>query len=364
VIIYRALYREVTQATAAIIIVLLLVLVLFGLTAVLGRTARGEYAETILFSMVAWQTIKRIDVLIPLSFYLGALLTLSRWYRDSEMTVLAACGIGLPQLLRPLMVLAAVVAVFAAVASFYVTPLAYQQIDVLKAESTQRPQLAGIAPGAFTESAAGGRIVYVEHIADDGALEYVFLANLQSGRPHVVLARRGYPFTDSRTGDKFIALQDGWAYDGIPGLADYRIMAFETYSVRLEARPLLDVPTTLEGTPMHVLLRERGRNATAEWHWRLSKPLVVPILAAFALVLAYTDARRGRLSNLFAAIFIYFIYSNLLGVAVTVLKKGKVSPEVGLWWVHILFALIACYLLVRRSANKPLLGLPRLVGGR
>lgn len=361
-IIHRALYREVSQASIAIVIVLLLVLVLFGLTAVLGRTARGEYPESIVFSMLMWQTIKRFDVLIPLGFYLGVLLTLSRWYRDSEMTVLAACGIGLPQLLRPLMVLAAVAAMAAGAASFYLTPLAYRHIEVVKAESTQRPQLAGVTAGAFTEAVAGGRIVYAERIADDGTLEHVFLGNLQgSGRPHVILARAGFPFTDARTGDRFIALRDGWAYDGVPGQADYRIMAFEMYAVRLEARPLLDVPTTLEGMPTHVLLRQQERAATAEWHWRLSKLLAVPVLAAFALVLAYTDARRGRLSNLFAAVLVYFIYSNLMGIGITLLKKGRVPPEFGLWWVHIVFALIAFYLLARRAANRPLLGLPRLV---
>jgi len=363
VIIYRALYREASQATAAILIVLLVVLILFGLTAVLGRAARGEYAASIVASLITWQTVKRLDVLIPLGFYLGVLLTLSRWYRDSEMTVLAACGVGLPQLLRPLMVLAVVTAAAAAAASLYLTPLAFRHIELVKAESAQRPQLAGIVPGAFTETAGGGRIFYVEHIADNGMLEYVFLSNL-NGRPHVILARSGYPFTDSRTGDRFIALQDGWAYDGIPGHADYRTIAFETYAVRLESRPLLDIPSTLEGMPTHALLSQGDRATAAEWHWRLSKPLVVPVLAAFALVLAYTDARRGRLSNLFTAVLVYFIYSNLIGIGVTLIKKGHVPAAVGLWWVHILFALVAAYLLVRRAANKPLLGAPRFLRHR
>lgn len=358
-IIYRALYREASQASVAIVVVLLVVLVFFGLTAVLGRAARGEYAASIVFSLITWQTIKRFDVLIPLAFYLGALLTLSRWYRDSEMTVLAACGVGLPQLLRPLMVLAAVVAVLSGVATFYVTPLSYRHIEMAKAESAQRPQLAGVTPGAFNDAAAGGRIIYAESVEHNGMLENVFLSKLQ-GRAHVVLARRGYPFTDTRTGDRFVALEDGWAYEGTPGQADYRILAFDTYAVRLESRPPLDVPTTLEGLPSRLLWARADRSATAEWHWRLSKVIVVPVLAAFALVLAYTDARRGRLSNLFVAVLVYFIYSNLIGIGTTLLKKGQIPAALGLWWVHVLFAGIAAYLLFRRAANKPLLSLPQL----
>jgi len=356
-ILHRALYREASTATTAIVVVLLIVLVFFGLTAILGRAARGDYAEQIVFALLGWQTLKRLDLLLPLGFYLGVLLTLSRWYRDNEMTVLAACGVGLLQLLRPVMVLAGAVALLTAIAAFYLTPLANRQLEVIKASSEQRPEFAGIAPGTFSESAGDGRILYAEAIAADGTLQRVFLSNLEE-RPRVVLARSGAPFTDPRTGERYVRLYDGWAYDGVPGQPDYQLMRFETYTARLESRPL-SVPAKLEGLPSRVLFRDTTRVAIAEWHWRLSKPILVFVLAAFALVLAYTDARRGRLSNLFTAVLVYFIYSNLLGLGVTFLKKGQVPAALGLWWVHLLFAALAALWLARRAAHKPLWARPR-----
>lgn len=356
-IIYRAFYREASTATVAIVIVLLIVLVFFGLTAILGRAARGEFDEQIVFALLGWQTLKRLDLLLPLGFYLGVLLTLSRWYRDNEMTVLAACGVGLLQLLRPVMVLGAVMALVTAIAAFYLTPLANRQLDVIKAQSAQRPEFVGIMPGTFTESAGDGRVLYAEGIDDEGALRHVFLSNLQQ-RQHVLLARSGAPFTNARTGERFVVLRDGWAYDGVPGQADYRIMAFETYTARLEPRPFT-VPATLEALPSRLLLRQPDLAATAEWHWRLSKPLFVFVLAAFALVLAYTDARRGRLSNLFAAVLVYFLYSNVLGLGVTFLKQGQLPALLGLWWVHLAFAGFVALWLARRVAHKPLWAHPR-----
>ncbi len=86
---------------------------------------------------------------------------------------------------------------------------------------------------------------------------------------------------------------------------------------------------------------------------------LVFILALYALVLAHTDARRGRLSNLFAAILVYLIYSNLLGLGQTLLKKGQVPPGVGLWWLHAGMLLVAIYLLRQRARNRPLIPLPR-----
>ena len=96
----------------------------------------------------------------------------------------------------------------------------------------------------------------------------------------------------------------------------------------------------------------------AEWHWRLAKPIIVFVLALYALVLAHTDARRGRLSNLFAAILVYLIYSNLLGLGQTLLKKGQISPLVGLWWLHAGMLLLVAYLLRQRARNRPLLPSP------
>jgi lipopolysaccharide export system permease protein len=359
-IIHRAFYREAAQSTAAIVAVLVVVFVLFGVTAVLGRTVRGEYAEGIILQLLGWQTLRRLDLLVSLGFYLGVLLTFSRWYRDSEMTVLAACGIGLAQLLRPVLWIAAVLAILVAGVAFYVTPLAARAIEAVKAEGSQRPELGGIQPGAFSEAAAGGRILYAERVDPDGRMGQIFLTHQAKDKPRVVLARRGYSFVDRKTGDRFIALVDGWAYEGRPGQPNYRLVRFETYAARLDEKPIALPPPTTEGLSMTSLIATPGGDASAEWHWRLSKPVLVFVLALYAMVLAYTDARRGRLANLFAAILVYFIYSNLLGLGQTIIKKGQVPSGLGLWWVHGVMLGIAIFMLYQRNQNRPLLPRVRL----
>lgn len=360
-IIRRAFYREAATTTTAIVAILIVVLVLFGMTAILGRAVRGDYAETIVLELLGWQTLKRVDLLLPLGLYLGVLLTLSRWYRDSEMTVLAACGISLLQLLRPVLVLAAVMALLTAAAAFYLTPHATFEMERLKTESAHRPDIAGVNPGTFTEGAAGGRIVYAEDAAADGSLTQVFVNNPSREHPRVILSRQGRSQVDER-GDRFVVLSDGWAYEGIPGQKDYQIVRFDRYTVRIDPKPAVAPPEKIEALPTSALLRADRREARAEWHWRLSKPVLVFVLAAFALVLAYTDARRGRLANLFAAILIYFIYSNLLGLGQTLMKQGKVPLGVGLWWVHGVMIVVVAYLLYRRNRNQSLL--PRLLPAR
>ena len=253
------------------------------------------------------------------------------------------------------MVLALIVSLAVGVLSFYFTPLAYTQIERVKKENAARPDVGRMAPGVFIESPEGQRIFYTEKIdSRSGVLKNVFVGSFRDGKRGVLIARSGKPFVEPKTGDKFLALKNGALYEGIPGEADYRILEFETYNVRLEPKKVEPI-ATISGMPSGRLFAGHARDHVAEWHWRLAKPIIVLVLAVFALVLAYTDVRRGRLSNVFAAILVYFIYSNLLGLGQTLIKKGQIPSVIGLWWVHILLAFIAGYLLMRRARNLPLL---------
>ena len=357
-IIHRAFYREAALVTLGITAVLLVIVVFQGLSVFLGRAAMGEESKDVVMTMLGLQTLRKLDLLLPLALYFGTLLTLSRWYRDSEMTVLAACGVGLTQLLRPVMVFALAVAAVVTLGSFFFTPYASRQTDIVKHESGRTPDVGRMAPGVFLEGQGGKRIFYAARIDKAGDMEDVFMSQLEAGKRAVVVARTGHPFIDEKTGDKFLALRNGRVYKGEPGEAKYQILHYETYNIRLEPKRLEEPPWKIEGLTNRQLMERGDGSAVAEWHWRLAKPIIVFVLALYALVLAHTDARRGRLSNLFAAILVYLIYSNLLGLGQTLLKKGQISPLVGLWWLHAGMLLLVAYLLYQRARNRPLLPSP------
>ncbi|MHB8534682.1 MAG: LPS export ABC transporter permease LptF [Sulfuricaulis sp.] len=357
-IVNRALYREAASATLAIAAILLVVMALMSMTFLLGRAARGEQSQTVVYTLLGFQTLSKLDVLLPLAFYLGILLTLSRWYRDNEMTVLAACGVGLMHFLRPVMILALFFGAIVSAGAFYLTPLAMRQIDNVKNQVAHRSDESLISPGVFTESPGTGHIFYAEKVLDNGDLEGVFVSSLETGREAVMVAKSAHPYNEPN-GDKFLALHDGTLYDGEPGQPDYRILEFETYNLRLQPKKIAQAPVSSAGLPTIAMLNElRDRDVNAEFHWRLGKTLALFVLAMYAMAFAYTDVRRGRLSNLFVAIVVYFVYSNLLGIGETMLQNGSVSPLAGIWWVHGGMAAVAAYLLWQRAHNRPLVSLP------
>ena len=101
------------------------------------------------------------------------------------------------------------------------------------------------------------------------------------------------------------------------------------------------------------------RTYNAELQWRIARPAAIFVLAVFALVLAHTDTRKGRSGNVLIAVLVFFIYANLLGVGAGLLQRGELPSAVGLWGVHLGFALLASYLLMRRNQNRPIFAIPR-----
>jgi lipopolysaccharide export system permease protein len=285
------------------------------------------------------------------------------------MTVLAACGVGLTQLLRPVLLIAAGFAVVVTLLAFYLAPIATRLVAQIKQDDSSRYEAGAVTPGVFNEILSSdkvreGGVYYVENIGPDGEMQKVFVATRRLGRQGVVVAKTGRERTDAASGDRFLVLNNGVRYDGAPGQGDYRMVVFERYTIRVELPTPVLRHTSFHAMSTLQLLAEHDPGANAELHWRLSKPIALLLLALYALVFAYTQPRRGRFFSLFVAIIAYFMYSNLLGVADAMLRRGRVPAGLGLWWVHGLFLMIGIYLFWRRANNLPLLPVPALLWRR
>ena len=170
--------------------------------------------------LLGLRTVHVLGQILPLALFIGILLTLGRWYRDSEMAVLAACGIGIRHFVRPLLLLAAGFTLVASLFALYLSPLAIGLTAKAKSENVNRQEVSGIAPGVFNEIKDGGGFFYVEQVSRDSAtLSNIFSSRVDDGRHGVMLAKSGYQHTDEKTGDRFLVFKDGTRYEGVPGRA-------------------------------------------------------------------------------------------------------------------------------------------------
>ena len=187
----RYLFREFTQSFLATLIILLMVSVGGVMADLLGDVADGKVPARLLLSQLGLQFLNYMPYIIPLALMLGLLLAFSRLYRDSEMAVLTAAGIGPRRLLRPLLMLVVPVVVIVGLCSLWLGPWALRTAQTMLEHANRSLVVSGLDAGKFTVLSSGA-VVYVSGLSPDGTgLSRVFMHRAKDGRIDVVTAKSG-----------------------------------------------------------------------------------------------------------------------------------------------------------------------------
>ena len=346
----RYLLKEVIFGWLAVTVILWLILVSNRLVRYLADAAEGDIPGELIFKLLGMKMAWYMIHIVPFALALGVVLGLGRLYRDNEMTVMAACGVGTWRIYKPVLGFGVLVAAALAWLALYVSPGVQDVSHRLEKAAGRQADVTALGAGRFNEIQNGKLTFYAERLsADKQTMENLFIAvrNQQDGsRPQqIVRAKSAYRKQDEATGDHFLVLVDGFRYEGVAGDAAYRVMQFDEYGVRIDL-PGGDVTTTKrEATPTATLLASDDPEDIAEVQWRLSMPLSVLSLLLLAVPLCRSSPRQGRYGRLVIAILLFVIYYNLLGTAKVWVGDGSVPPVIGLWWVPALPVVISAVLL-------------------
>jgi lipopolysaccharide export system permease protein len=345
----RAAIREFTHTAAGVFVALFAILMTTQLIRLLGDAAGGRLASEAVIALLGFRAIIYLPVMLSLTVFVAILMTLSRWYRDSEMVVWLASGIPLTALIKPVIKFAAPPVLVIAALSLLLAPWAHQQSESYRQSMDQRDDVARVSPGAFNESSGADRVFFVESVAgQDGKVKNVFISSIQQGRLGVMATAEGHTETQAN-GDRFLVLERGRRYEGTAGTAEYRMMEFDRYSVRIETKEARGLEESPRTRPVWELVRDPQPLHLAELLWRLGLPLAALNLAVLAIPLAFVNPRAGRTNNLIFALLTYMIYSNLLSISQAWVAQGKLSFGVGVWAVHVGMFLLLVILFYRRQ---------------
>lgn len=360
-IINRAMVSEVLRTSGAVTMVIFSIFLVMRALGFLQQAARGDLPVESVLILLVLKLVAYFDVILPLMLYIAILMVMGRWSRDNEMAVLSACGVSLFNFLKPLAVLVLVMGTIVAAFSFYLTPKANMAGWKLETEYRNRDEISGVIPGVFMETRKGRGVYFVERYDREAdRYENVFVYKSSFGKEGVVVSKYAFQRIDELTGDKFLVLTNGTRYEGQPGEPDYRIVDFETYALRIEPREALPTMAPVKARSSLKVATDAHPALVSEWHWRMAKVLVVPVLGLFALTFSFVPPKQNRLPGLIMAFLAYFLYTNLLGFGVAMISKEELSGAVGLWGIHGTFLLIAGVLFYRRARNLSLVPLPRL----
>ena len=213
-IIIRYLVRETFKSQFAILFILLLIFFCQKLVRVLGAAVDGDIPTNLVLSLLGLGIPEMAQLILPLSLFLGLLMTLGKLYTDSEITVMHACGLGKRSLVIAAMVLALFTSVFAGFNAIWLSPWSSKHQDAVLAEAKANPSMAAMVEGQFQQAQNGNAVLFVGNVKGK-EFHNVFLAQLRpSGnqRPSVVVADKGHRL-QRPDGSQVVTLDQGTRYE-------------------------------------------------------------------------------------------------------------------------------------------------------
>jgi lipopolysaccharide export system permease protein len=344
----RYLLSDFAQSFFATLIVLLVVSVGGVLVDILGNIADGRIPARLLFSQLGLQFIGYLPVILPLALMLGLLMALARLYRDSEMAVITAIGVGPTRLLRPILMLVLPVVLVVAACSLWLGPWAIRTADKMLEDANRSVVMSGLESGRFTPLAGGG-IVYLSTISGDGTrLGKVFMQRQKEDRLDVVSAAEGEVYLEGKA-ERYLRLKDGFQVNGPAGAEglDYRVMHFVGNEVALPDRSQVRDDNDPEVMPTKRLLSDPRREAKAQLHARLAPPLLALAFALLTLPLSRSAPRQQRYGRMMMAFLAYLLGTNLATLGARWIADGKIPVAAGLWWLLLPLMALAVWLYLR-----------------
>ncbi len=356
-IVQRYLLREVGLAFGAVFAVLLLIYVSNRFVRYLAQAAAGDISPDIVFTLLFYKMIANSVLLLPLALFIAILMALGRLQRDSEIVAMSAGGIGDGKLAIALFWVSVAGAAVTAVMALEVAP----RVATLEAELLERSradvQMSGIFPGRFQDFSGGDQVIYAERLEPGRqTLARVFARAENDGTENVLTAERAYLSLGADQASRYIVLENGYRYTGLPGRVDYAVTRFARHALLLGKSEAAPGYRRLETLASERLLELGKPEHIAELQWRISMPLTMIVLTLMAVPLSHTSPRQGRFLHLFTAILIYFLYTNGIGVAQKLVEREQLSALVGVWAVHALALLAVAALSLRQPSVRWWLG--------
>lgn len=356
-LIFRYLSKEVFVTLVALTAILLLIFMSNQLVIYLNRAASGQIPGMLIMKLMMLELPNLLSLLLPLGFYVALLLAYGRLYAESEMTVLQACGYGPGRLLKHSFMMASFVALFVLIIMLWGSPLISIERATLLRTTGVQTLIQTIVPGRFNAVPHSSQVFYVESMNRDHTVaKHIFLAqNTQKKGEEqwdLLWADKAYAQTDPKSNEDYVVLQEGKKYQGIPGHADYQIATFKEYKARLP-HPQVSIKKDLRTASTASLwpINNKDPAKAAELQWRFSIPIMVLVLTLVGVPLSRVNSRTGKFAKILPAIIVFIFYANMMFIARDWVTNGKIPVWLGLWWVHLIVALLGLLLIWRNQVK-------------
>ncbi|MBJ6131942.1 LPS export ABC transporter permease LptF [Ochrobactrum sp. Q0168] len=276
-------------------------------------TTSGQTFQTIIqFSSLLIPSA--IPLVMPFALIIAITQTLSTMNQDSELVVINASGAPRSAVMRPILMLAAVISIISFLVANYVDPYARMNMRAMIANASADLVNLIVQEGSFRKLADNLYIQVAERRAD-GSIGGLFIADSRDPSLDLIYYAADGGIATTETGANMLLMQNGEVQrrsvsDGTVSIIKFDSYAFDLsqfasagddFVVYAKDRPLSYL---LNPDPNDPILQTRPLRYKAELHRRLTQWLYPVVFAMIALAFAGDSRshREARVSASFSAI--------------------------------------------------------------
>jgi len=345
--------KELAQSFGVTLVVILTIVLTFMLIKTLGQAAGGKAAPQDVLLLMGYASIAHLPTMLALSMFVAIVATLGRMYRESEMTIWFASGIGLSRFVRPVLRMAWPVLLVVVVLELLIWPWGNQNSAQLRERYEKRSDLSRVAPGQFQTSRDGSRVFFIERDSEDGRTgRNVFILSNQGETESVTTSSKGH--IELGDSDRFLVLDRGQRNEVNKASGDKTLARFEQYKVLADSQVLRSadkLPPKAMAT-LDLLRTPNARNQ-GELTWRFGMILCSVNMVLLGIGLSATNPRRASNWNLLFALLSFVVYFNMVNLSTSWVSNGRMGLGPALLSVHGGAFLIAMALMwLRDQGNR------------
>jgi lipopolysaccharide export system permease protein len=305
---------------------------------------------------------------IPMSAMMGVTIGFTRLSSESEILALKASGISMYQMLPPVIIVSAMIALLTSYFSIKLIPLSEVAMKQLTYQLLKEKINEGIKEHVFTE-ALGDVVVYIDKIdKTTGEWSNVWVSDMRGvENPMITMASTGTMTSDISNMIISINLRDGSLHR--PNNASAQIVQFEQYQINIPLQPPSGKATNIKKTALTTgeLLEQareipentrEKRKMLIEFHKRFVLPAGCLVISLLGLPLGL-QARPGKKAvGIQAGLFIFILYYIIFTLGKNMAEDNTMPIFPAMWLTNGVFLCLTVFWIFRAGKEKTLMPEP------
>ena len=344
-ILTRYIFKDILKVQVVCFAVLFTVFLCQTVIKLLGQASSGSVPVNILSELVLYSMPSVGFILLPMTLYVGIIVSLSRMSSDSEMVVMKSIGISGVTFMKIGLLLALITATFTAVNCLYLMPKATYEQKVLSNNTQNNPSYMPIESGKFSDF--GDYTIYIQTVnggeKKDKSLEQVVVIKnlntvmIKNKEAVFNIAKSGYIRTDEN-GVRSLTLGEGNLYQTSGKDGSLKKTSYETLAVPAPADRSNNLKDdVLQGISTTDLIASNKVKSKVELQWRIAPVLGCFIFAILAIPLSMINPRQGKFARLGPAILMFVSYYLVLLSIRNLLNSEKLPLYPGMYIVPLIY---------------------------